>query len=266
MEVVSGRINTSIEGIDEILDRRDKGRLLAICEEQLALGATRLGLNCATRLKTEVEDIEWMARTIQSEMDVLLMPDTPNPLALEAVLQCNRYGRVLVDSTTCEEARIQAVMPLVKRYDAQVVVLLHDEKGMPRSVEDRLRMMPIVDKMAADYGVDKKDMYLDSLLFALSVDQNCGKVYMDSIKALKKAYPEYKYSCGLNNISYGLPERDLLNVTYLSMLASLDHDCVILDITKASSSVLTAMQALLGLDEYSIDYISAFRDGQLIQL
>lgn len=261
MEVVGSRINTSNAGIDEMIDRRDKKALISICRDQIRFGSTRIALNCATRLKSEVEDMEWMATTIQEELEVLLMPDTPNPDALEIVLKKNRYGRVLVDSTTCEGSRIEAVMPLVKRYDAQITVLLHDEAGMPVTVDDRLRVMPIVQNIAKVYEIDTHDMFLDCLVFPLSVGDENGKLYIQCLKTLKRLYPQYSYTCGLNNISFGLPLGELLNSAFLSILAALGQECVFLDINSATGSALAAANAVVGNDQLTMTYISKYREG-----
>ena len=261
MEIVGARINTS-PGIDEMIEKRDKAALIDLCQEQLSYGATRIALNCGTRLATEVEDMLWMAHTLQDEMEVLLMPDTPNPLAIQAVVEANRYGRVLVDSTTCEQQRIEAVMPLVQQYNCQIAVLLQDESGMPKTVEDRLRLMEKVEQISERYQVPKQDMFLDCLVFPLALDYRNGQLYAECIQAIRREYPGYRFTCGLNNISYGLPNEPLLNNAFLLFLLAMGQDCIFLDIDRVSGAFLQAAKAILGEDEYTMDYIQAYKEGK----
>jgi len=261
MEIVGSLINTSHPGIDEMIAKRDKSMLLSLCQRQISYGATRIALNCATRLESEVDDMVWMARTLQEEMEVLIMPDTPNPDAARAVVEVNRYGRVLIDSTTCEKQRIAAFMPIAEEYNCQIVVLLQDEQGMPSTLEDRLRLMPTVETICKEYHMKKEDVFLDCLLFPLSVSHKNGTLYMDCLNSIRKQYPGYRYTCGLNNISYGLPEEQLLNISFVTMILAAGQDCVFLDIDPATGAFIKAAQALLGKDEYTMDYISAYRDG-----
>ena len=262
MEIVGARINTSHPGIDEMIEKRDKKALIDLCREQLDCGATRIGLNCGTRLSTEVEDMLWMTRTLQEEMEVLLMPDTPNPLAVQAVVEENRYGRVLIDSTTCEASRVEAVMPLVQKHNCQIVVLLQDEGGMPQTVEDRLRLMKKVEQITKTYQVEQQDVFLDCLVFPLALDDHNGILYRDCVQAVRQAYPGYHFTCGLNNISYGLPNEPLLNIAFLMLLMSIGQDCIFLDIDRMSGAFLQAAKSILGQDEYTMDYIQAYKAGK----
>ncbi len=263
MEIVGSNINTSLPGINEMLDNRDEKALLELCRQQIEWGAHRIALNCGTRIGTEMEDMAWMVKAVASKFDIPLMVDSPNPLAIEAALENNRHGRMLVDSITCERGRIEAVMPLVKKHDALVVCLLQSEAGMPETIGDRLKLMPVVEEVAGTYGMKKQDMLLDSLLFPLAMDDQNGMLYMNCLRALKAAYPDYSYSCGLNNISYGMPETELLSIGFTSMLFALGQEYLFMELYRPSQAFLRANMALAGQDENTMDYIEAYRDGRL---
>lgn len=263
MKIVSSEISTSSEIVNEILDKRDEKKLIELCTKQIYYGADRLDLNCATRIDTEVEDMEWMVKTIHSKIEVPLMPDTPNPHAIEAALKNNMHGRMLVDSITCENSRIDTIMPLVKKYNAQVVVLLHGDRKISDTLEDRLICMDTVEKIARDYNMNKKDMFLDCIMAPLSVDSSNGLMYINCLKALKEKYPEYGYTCGLDNISYGLPEEELINITMTIVLLALGQDYIFTNVTKQSRAFIKALKAIFGEDEYTLDYIKAYRNDEL---
>ncbi|MEI7883880.1 MAG: dihydropteroate synthase [Clostridia bacterium] len=260
--VVGATINTSVSGINELLNERDEKKLLELVEMQLERGANTLAINCGSR-ETEVEDIIWMFKTIQDNFKIPLCIDSPDPLAHEAALKIHRHGRALLDSTTLEKTRISAIVPLAKKYDTQLVVLLHDENGMPSDVAGRIAMMEKVEAMVAEYNFKRSDIYLDCLVFPLSVDKLNAKYYLDSISAIKIAYPGYKYICGLNNISFGLPEMDILNCNFISMAAAIGQDSIFIELSKASAAMLRGLQALTGEDDNCRDYLKAYRNKSL---
>ncbi len=260
--IVGATINTSVPGINEMLDQRDEKQLFALVEQQLAWGASTLAINCGSRA-TEVEDITWMFEKIQDNFQIPLCVDSPNPLAHEAALKIHRHGRAMLDSTTLEAARIAAIVPLAKKYDCTLVVLLHDENGMPTDANDRIAMMEKVEAMVQEYELNRADIYLDCLVFPLSVDKLNAKYYLDSISAIKAKYPDYKYICGLNNISFGLPEMDILNCNFISMAAAVGQDAVFIELSDASAAMLRGLQALTGNDENCKNYLKAYRNKSL---
>ena len=260
MEIVGQRINTSLPGIDELVASRDEKRLIQLCRDQLLYGADRISINAGTRVNTEVDDLLWMTRTIQDAMEVQLMADSPNPEALRVVAENNRYGRVALDSTNLEESRIQAVLPIVKEYNCPLVVLLQDEKGMPETVEDRLRLMPKVEQLMKEYSLNKDEVYLDCLVFPVAVEDTNAKLYLDCVSAVRQAYPGYRFTCGLNNISFGMPERPILDITFLLFQMAMGIDYFMLELDPASGAFIKAAKAILGQDEYTMDYITAYKE------
>lgn len=263
MEIVSSEISSSNQEVDEIITKRDDKKLLEICKRQIYYGADRLAVNCATRINTEVEDMEWLVRTIHANLEIPLMPDTPNAYAIEAALKHNKFGRPLVDSITCERNRIELIMPMVKEYNASVVVLLHGNRKISETLEERLECMNTVEKVAIEYNMNKKDMILDCIMAPLSTNSNSGIVYINCLKTLKDKYPNYSYTCGLDNISYGLPKEELLNITMTMMLFALGQEYLFTNVTKESRAFIKTAKALCGEDNYTLDYIKAFRNKEL---
>lgn len=263
MEIVGSNINTSLPNISQMINGRDEKKLLRLCQQQIAFGANRISMNCGTHIETEVDDMEWMVKAITSQMEIPLMVDSPNPEAISVALKYNRCGPMLVDSITCEKARIDAIMPLVKKHNALVAVLLHNENGMPEKLEERLALMPVVEEVAKCYEMDKKNMLLDSLLFPLAMGHENGALYMQCLKTLKAKYPSYSYTCGLNNISYGMPKGSLLNICFISMLLALGQEYLFVELDHNSQAFIAADRALLGFDENTMEYIGAFREEKL---
>jgi cobalamin-dependent methionine synthase I len=263
MYIIGAVINTSVDGITDMIEKRDKAELLRLAEMQITLGADMLAINCGDRVNSEPEDITWMIETIQQEHEIALCIDSPNPAAHQAGLEVHRYGRAMVDSITAEAERMEAILPLVKKHNAMVTAILHDESGMPSDVEGRLKVIPKIEAAIAKYGIDPEDVYLDCMVFPLSVDSAHASIYLDTLKAVKQRYPRYKTICGLNNISYGLPEEDVLVTAFVSMCAALGQEATYIEISKASGAVLKGVKALLNRDDYCSDYLGSYRAGML---
>lgn len=263
MFIIGAVINTSVEGIDEMIENRDREELLRLARMQIDNGAEMLAINCGSRLDSEVEDIEWMFRTIQDEIEIPLCIDSPNPEAQRRGLEVHRHGRPMVNSITAERSRIESILPLVKQYDASVTAILHDESGMPDDVEGRVKIVPKVREAINEYGIDPADVYLDCMVFPLSVQSDNGMIYLNTLKRVKEEYPQFKTICGLNNISYGLPQEDILNTSFLAMCAALGQEAAYVELTPETGAFIRGLHTLTGGDEFCMNYITAYRSSKL---
>lgn len=263
MFIIGAVINTSVEGIDEMIASRDGKELLRLARMQIDYGAEMLAINCGSRVETEPEDIEWMFRSIQDEIEIPLCIDSPNPEAHEAGLKVHRHGRPMVDSITAERHRIEASLPLVREHNAMVTAILHDETGMPDNTGDRLRVMPTIEEAVQEYGIDPSDVYLDGMVFPLSVNTENGSIYLETLKRLKQEHPSYKTICGLNNISYGLPQTEILNSSFLSMCAAFGQEAAFVEISRKTGAFIRGINALSGKDDFCLDYINSYRESKL---
>ncbi len=263
MYVIGAVINTSVDGIDEMIEQRDSEELLRLARMQIDYGADMLAINCGSRIDSEPDDIEWMFRTIQDEIEIPLCIDSPNPEAHRIGLEVHRHGRAMVDSITAERHRIEDSLPLIREHNAMVTAIMHDESGMPSDVDDRMRVMPKLDDAIREYGIPSEDVYLDCMVFPLSVNADNGRIYLETLRRVKAEYPQYKTICGLNNVSYGLPQEDILNTSFLAMCAALGQDATFIEITKESGAFIRGISALAGEDEFCMNYISSFRESKL---
>ncbi|MFP4266770.1 MAG: dihydropteroate synthase [Spirochaetaceae bacterium] len=263
MFIIGAVINTSVEGIDDMIEKRDREELLRLARMQIDYGADMLAINCGSRIDSEPDDIGWMFRTIQDEIEIPLCIDSPNPEAHKTGLEVHRHGRAMVDSITAEESRIEAILPLVREHNAMVTAIMHDESGMPDNVEGRLRVMPKIEAAVKEHGIAPGDVYLDCMIFPLSTSWENGRIYLETLKRVKREYPEYKTICGLNNISYGLPQEEVLNSSFLAMCAALGQEATYIEITRESGAFIRGIHALSGEDEFCMNYITSFREEKL---
>lgn len=264
MLIVGELINSSRKPIAQAIAARDKAYLQEIAVKQVEAGAHVIDVNCGTSIGEEAAVMEWLVDIVQEVVDVPLCIDSPSPRALEAGLARHK-GKAMVNSITAEKQRWEEVLPLVQKYKASVIALCMDDSGMPESVEDRLRVAEKLVPNLVAAGVPEEDIYLDPLIKPLSVSSFYGREAIESTRALREKYPRVHLICGLSNISYGLPERRLLNRAFMVMCLTAGMDAFILDpLDKPLMSLLVAAKALCGQDEYCLEYITAARSGKLV--
>lgn len=259
---IGERINSSREPIAHALQLKDETLIRKEAKLQKEAGADMLDVNCAFNSKDEASDMEWLVKIVQDETNLPLSIDSPNPKAIEAGL-CRHKGKALVNSVTLEKKSREAILPLVKKYNAQVIVMTMDEKGMPSTAGERVRMAEKALKLTGEYGIPKENIYVDSLVRTISSEPKQALEVIESVRLIKSKF-NLKVICGLSNISFGLPERGLLNAVFLAMMLNVGLDAAILDpVNKKIRAVLKALDALLGTDDFCMEYIKSYRRGEL---
>ena len=155
------------------------------------------------------------------------------------------------------------ILPLVKKYNTSVIALTMDEKGMPKNAQQRFDIAKKILETTNKYEIPYKNIYFDPLVKPVSTESDQGKEFLEAVKLIK-TLPEVMTVCGLSNISFGLPNRSLINSTFLTMCIFSGLDAAIIDPTdKNIISALKASNALLGKDEYCMEYITAVREKKL---
>jgi 5-methyltetrahydrofolate--homocysteine methyltransferase len=264
MLIVGERINTTRKRIRKAVADRDAAFIKKEARKQADAGATYIDVNAGTSVADEVDDLQWLVQTVQSEVDLPLCVDSANPEAQAEALKLHQ-GRPLINSVSAEEGRIERFLPLITEYDALVVALTMGAGGVPTSKQERMdNAAAIIDQLtAADVPVTS--IYWDPALSAVSADQKAALDVADTVSDLMATYEGSHTICGLSNISFGLPQRNLLNRTYLAILLARGLDGVIMDPTeKHMMSTLLAARVLMGQDDFCMDYIMAEREGRLV--
>lgn len=259
-KIVGERINSSREAIARAIEAKDENFIRKEARLQKQCGAEMLDINCAFNSADEAADMEWLVKIVQAEAKLPLSIDSPNPIAIEIGLK-NHKGKALVNSITLENKKIKAIVPLVKKYGAQVIVLAMDEKGMPSNAHERVAMAGRILETAKENGLSPNDIYVDPLVRAVSSEPNQGLEVIESVRLIKSKY-NLKLACGLSNVSFGLPGRSMLNSVFLAMLIAAGLDAAILDPTNKNIRIaVKASEALLGRDEYCKEYLKNYRKG-----
>lgn len=262
MFVVGELINTSRKAIREAVEKRDAGYIQKIAKAQEESGAHYLDINCGTMVGEEVEIMEWLVKLVQEVTQLPLCIDSPSPEVLAAGLELVKARNPMINSITAEENRFQNVLPLIKQYQAKVIALCLEDAGMPETAQDRLRIArELVTKLEAE-GISQGDIYLDPLIKPISAGDKYGREVLESIRLIRDTFPEVHFMCGLSNVSYGLPNRALVNRLFMVQTMALGMDGYILDPTNRDMmGALYVAAALTGQDKYCRGYLKAHRQG-----
>lgn len=175
----------------------------------------------------EVRMMEEVVTELQAVTDLPLQIDTTNIEAMERALR--RYnGKAMINSVNGKESVMKEVFPLVKKYGGLVVALTIDETGIPETAEGRLAIVEKIYQKAAEYGIAKKDIIIDPLAMSVSADANSAKVTLDCLKGIKARFGG-RTSLGVSNISFGLPNRDIINASFFTMAMQNGLDAAIMN-------------------------------------
>lgn len=215
VKVIGERINPTGKTLfKESLMEGNMDYILKEAIAQVEAGADILDVNVGLPGIDEADIMERAVREIQSIIDVPLQIDSNKPSVIEKALRAYN-GKAIVNSVNGDEDSMNSIFPLVKKYGAAVIGLTLDHKGLPETVEDRIEIAKRILKKASEYGVPKEDVYIDCLTLTAAAQQ---KDVMDTVKALSIIKEELKVNTvlGISNVSFGLPNRGLLNRTFLS--------------------------------------------------
>jgi len=262
MVIVGELINTSRKLVKAAVDNRDDSFIRDLAQKQVDAGANYIDVNCGTMIDNEEDTMAWLVEMIQEQVKVPLCIDSPNPKALEVGLSLCKYGQPMVNSISDENERFQAVLPVVLKYKAKVVALCMGDTGMPNTSDDRMKVVKSLHGKLSKAGVADDDMYFDPLIKPVSSIETAGIEVLETIKKIRIGYPDVHFMCGLSNVSYGLPNRKILNRLFVVQTMTLGMDGYVLDPTdKGMMGSIVGSTTLLGQDEYCTNYLLSYRNG-----
>lgn len=261
MQIIGEKINGTRTQVREAIVNRDEDFIKRLAEDQASAGVDLLDVNAGTTPDREPDDLAWLVETVQGVVDVPLCLDSTNPAALIEAL--NLTKRVpMINSISGEAERLKNILPIVIQHGCAVVALALDESGIPKTVDERLRVVGRVFEATREAGMSDGKVYVDPLIMTLATDIKAGLIALESMREIKRLYPEAHITSGLSNISFGLPSRALINRTFLTLALEAGLDSAIVDPTnQALRESLLLSELVLGRDPFCRRYTQAFRSG-----
>lgn len=266
--LVGELINTSRPQVKEAVEKKDQALIRELARRQHEAGATYIDVNCGNMIKNELDVMAWLVNVVQDEVPTPLCIDSPNAEALGVGLALCKNGTPMINSISDEDERYETVLPLIKRYHAKAVVLCMDSTGMPETADDRMKVVNQLYQKLTKEGIPDDHLYFDPLVKPISSVATAGTEVLNTITitSIKTLYPQVHFMCGLSNISYGLPNRSLLNRLFVVQTMALGMDGYVLDPTNPKMMRdITASITLLGQDKFCGKYIKAYKKGLLAE-
>lgn len=213
--IIGERINpTGKKKVKEALREGDMAFILREGVNQVQKGAQILDVNCGLPEIDEAKVMKQVIEALQSVTDTPLQIDTSDPVALENALRIYN-GKPMINSVNGKKESMDAVFPLAKKYGGVVVALTLDENGIPETAQGRVEIAKRIIETAETYGIDKKDIVVDTLTMAISADENAAKVTLEAIRKITEM--GVKTVLGVSNVSFGLPHRDFVNSEFFTL-------------------------------------------------
>ena len=261
MLIIGELINCTRKKVGEAAAKRDAEFFKELARKQASAGADILDVNGGLPGQ-EVEVLSWLVNIVQEVVDIPLCLDSSDPEALRHALPlCKK--RAMINSVSDEPVRL-ALIPVLKEHHPRVLALCLSEAGPPSGIEDRVATASrLVDRLTAEgFAID--DLYVDACVMPLSTSAEHSKGLMEAVSQITARYPGIHASAGVSNVSFGLPQRKLINQVFLLLLMSRGLDAAIVDPCDAQLMAnVKAAEALLGRDEDCAEYLRAFREGKL---
>jgi 5-methyltetrahydrofolate--homocysteine methyltransferase len=259
--IIGERINpTGRKRFAEELRGGDLSTVVVDTEAQVEAGADVLDVNAGIPLVDEAELLQQMLTTIQANTDLPLCIDSSVIEALEAGLSVYE-GKALVNSVTGEDDRLEEILPLVARHGAAVIGLANDETGIPETPQQRLEIATKIVKAAGDHGIPPEDVVIDPLAMTVGADTDAVSVTLEAIRLIR-AELGVNMSLGASNVSFGLPQRHVLNAAFLPMAMAAGLTSAIMSTAPVCVESVRAADLLLGHDPWGASWIAAHRARQ----
>lgn len=263
MLIIGEKINGTIKRVGQAVLERDAAFIQDLARRQAEAGADYLDVNAGTPAYREAEDLAWLVEVVQSAAEVPLCLDSANPAALAAALELTNKP-ALINSISGEKARLEGILPLAVKYNAEVVALLLDEGGIPKDVDGRLAVARKILERTREAGIGEERILVDPLAMAVSTRNDGALVALETMKRLREEYPSLRFVVGLSNISFGLPGRSLINRAFLTLALYCGLDAAILDpLDSEVYGAMLATELLLGRDRFCRRYTGAYRSGRI---
>lgn len=260
--IIGERLNpTGRRRLQAALKSSDMEYVLRQALLQQDAGAHILNVNAGLPEIDEKAAMLTIVRELSSSISIPLQIDSANSNVIEAAVRIYN-GKPMINSVNGKKQIMDDIFPIVKKYGTCVIGLTLDENGIPSKAEDRFEIAERIVKTAEEYGISKENLLIDCLVIAASAQQTEVKEIVRAVRLVKEKLG-VKTVLGVSNVSFGLPNRSLLNRTFLAMALEAGLDAPIIDpADKEVMGTINAFNVLWGHDKYAKYYISEYTGAE----
>ena len=261
MIIIGEKINGSIPSVAEAIATRNADFIRNRAIAQAKAGATFIDCCASVPEAEEPDTLKWMIGCIQEATKLPISLDSPSAdVLLQTFPCCKRPG--LINSVSGEGDKIDKIFPAIADTSWEVICLLSDDSGIPRTAADRLKVFDYIISKAKEYGIAPNRLHIDPLVEMLCTSEDGIAMNVEVISTIRAKYPDIHITAAVSNISFNLPVRKMINLGFTVLAMNAGLDSAILDPTNRDMmGVIYATEALLGQDDYCMEYISAYREG-----
>ncbi|MCL2339279.1 MAG: dihydropteroate synthase [Actinomycetia bacterium] len=270
MIIIGEKINGFIPKTLEAIKAKDAEYIKTIAKGQTDGGATYLDICAGVAPEIEKETMTWLIDIVLDTVDTPICLDSSDPAMLVDMwnyVQSKASGRQkdegVINSVSMEEGKCEVIFPAIAAAKGwNIVALTCNNDGIPDDPPTKALIANQMVDAAASYGITADRLFIDPLVTTLATKGDSMSNFTGGIKLIKEAHPTVHFTSGLSNISFGMPYRKVINTQFLCMAMAAGMDSAIMDpMSRDMLATLYATDALLGNDEYCMEYLSAYRDG-----
>jgi 5-methyltetrahydrofolate corrinoid/iron sulfur protein methyltransferase len=263
MKIIGEKINGTRKLVGKAIAERDAQFIQNLAKKQADGGAAWLDINAGTHPDQEADDLVWLIDLVQAVVDVPLCLDSANPKALRTALKAVKRTP-MINSISGETSRLSGILPIAAEFGCEVIALCMDDKGIPATTEERMDVIGKVFEETQRAGIPENKVYVDPLAMTIGTNIQAGNITFNTMRAVRAQFPEAHISCGLSNVSFGLPVRSLINRTFLVLALNAGMDTALIDPNdRELQAAMRAADLLLGNDKHCLNYTRAYRAGLL---
>lgn len=260
MLIIGELINGMFRDVSKAIQKGEADIIQHLAEEQVKAGATALDVNVGPYSKTPKTDMKWLVESIQKSVNVPLCLDSTKADVIEEGLKVAK-SRAIINSTSADEAKMNTIFSLAKKYNAQVIGVVMDKSGISNTKEKRLELAAKIVAKAIDMGISSEDLYLDPMLLPINVGQDQEMDIIESIREFRQlCHPAPNTLVGLSNVSQGTKIRSIINRTFLTMAMANGLTAAILDpLDSELMDALITAELILNKNIYCESFLEAYR-------
>lgn len=260
MFVIGERINGMFNDVKKAIQEQNPAPIQELARRQVAAGASALDINVGPASKDKFGAMHWLVQLAREVVDVPLCIDTTNAEVMRAGLEACE-GNAIINSTTGEDERMEAILPLAAEFNCPLIGLTIDAEGVPRDADGRMEIALRLVSACVEQGISPSDLYVDAVILPVNAVQEVPEDVLLTIRMCKSlSDPPPQTVIGLSNVSQGTEYRELLNRTYLVMALANGLDAAIVDpLDDELMEAAIATEILMNRSVYCDDFVKAYR-------
>ena len=260
MIIIGEKINGFVPRTGVAIKEKDSDYIKEIAVKQTDAGADFLDC-CPATNEGALEVMKWLVDLIQDACDTPICLDSPDPdVLVKSMEYCKRPG--IVNSVSVAGGKIEKIFPLITDTPWSCVAMLDDENGIPGDAAGRIKVFHRLLEIMEGYSIKPEQIYIDPLVETLGTNEESLLTFAEVCREVKRICPKIHLTSGLSNISFGLPVRKMINMAFMVLAMKAGMDSAIIDpLNRDMMGVIYATNALLGEDEFCVEYLGAYREG-----